>query len=320
MSLPRPPLDPELAAALAGGAGMPALTAELIPAFRAMPPQVDVPALLAAAGIESADIELASFDGATIGASVLRRAGRTGTGTGPGLLFIHGGGMVMGDRWRGVDRLIDTIVRHDAVVVTVEYRLAPEHPDPIPVEDCFAALGWTASRADELGIDPARLLLVGLSAGGGLAAGTALLARDRSGPAVAGMLLAYPMIDDRDRTVSVRQFEGTGLWDREANTVGWTAYLGERRGTDAVSIAAAPARATDLSGLPPAFIDVGSAEALRDEGVAFASGIWAAGGEAELHVWQGGFHACESLVPEAAISRAMTSARASWLDRILSRP
>jgi acetyl esterase/lipase len=143
---------------------------------------------------------------------------------------------------------------------------------------------------DELGIDPSRLIIAGASAGGGLAAGTTLLARDRRGPALMGSLLMCPMIDDRNLTPSSHQIDGVGVWDRGSNEMGWRALLGERRGTESVSIYASPSRATDLSGLPPTFIDVASAEVFRDEAVAYASRIWADGGIAELHVVPGGYH------------------------------
>ena len=131
-------------------------------------------------------------------------------------------------------------------------------------------------------------------------------------------LLMSPMLDDRDATVSARQYSGTGSWSRESNDTGWNALLGERRKTDAVSIYAAPARATDLSGLPPAFIDVGSAEVFRDEDVAFASRLWASGVQAELHVWAGGFHIFDGAAPAAALSRAALAARDAWVRRTLS--
>ena len=153
----------------------------------------------------------------------------------------------------------------------------------------------------------------GISAGGGLAAATVLLARDRGGPELAGQLLICPMLDDRNNTASAVDLDGHGLWDRTANNVGWTAYLGDRRGTDDVPAYAAAARASDLSGLPPAFLDVGTAETFRDEVVAYASRIWRAGGEAELHVWPGGFHGFDSLAPEAQVSRAARAARLTWL-------
>ena len=126
-----------------------------------------------------------------------------------------------------------------------------------------------------------------------------------------------PMLDDRDGTTSSIQIDGVGVWDRASNVMGWTAVLGDRRATDDVSIYAAPARATDLSGLPPAFITCGSAEVFRDEDVAYATALWAAGGRAELHVWPGGFHCFETFVPRAAISKQAVIAREAWLDRIL---
>jgi acetyl esterase/lipase len=225
--------------------------------------------------------------------------------------------MIMGDRTFGVSHFLSWIVEHDAVVVSIEYRLAPEFPDPYPVEDCYAGLLWTADHAAELGIDLSRLIIAGASAGGGLAAGTALLARDRKGPELAGQVLIYPMLDDRDRTVSTLQYDGFGPWNRESNLTGWTALLGDRRGTDEVSVYAAPARATDLSGLPPAFIDCGSAELFRDEDVAYATALWHSGGRAELHVWPGGFHGFDVAAPHTALAQAATAARNAWVARLL---
>jgi acetyl esterase/lipase len=201
--------------------------------------------------------------------------------------------------------------------VAVGYRLAPEFPDPCPVEDTYAALVWMTQRADDLGIDPQRVVVVGRSAGGGLGAGAALLARDRGGPALLGQLLISPMLDDRNDTVSSHQIDGVGIWDRTSNDTGWTALLGGRRGTDDVSVYAAPARATDLSRLPPTFVDCGSAEVFRDEDIAYASAIWAAGGQAELHVWPGAFHASDLIAPDAVLCEQMTAARDAWMTRLL---
>lgn len=236
----------------------------------------------------------------------------------PALYHIHGGGMVFGNRMVGVDVLLDWALELNLAVVSVEYRLAPEHPHPAPAEDCYAGLAWTAGHAGELGIDPDRILVAGGSAGGGLAAAVALMARDRGGPALIGQLLLCPMLDDRNDTPSSLQMAGLGIWDHAANEVGWTALLGEARGGPDVSPYAAPARATDLSGLPPAFIDVGSAETFRDEDVAYATRIWQAGGQAELHVWPGGFHGFDMMVPHAAISRDAAAARLRWLRRLLA--
>jgi acetyl esterase/lipase len=319
-TISRPPFDPELEAMLAvlGDQMPPSITPEMIPLLRqASPVAADPDEVLADAGISRQDVTIPGYDGDEIVVSVLQREGRTGTG--PGIFHTHGGGMIIGDRWVGLGQFVPWILRFDAVVVTVEYRLAPEFPDPYPVEDCFAGLVWTAGHAAELGIDPDRLIIAGASAGGGLAAGTALLARDRQGPALAGQVLIYPMLDDRDATVSTAQIDGVGVWDRTSNITGWSALLGDRVGTDDVSIYAAPARATDLSGLPPAFIDCASAEVFRDEDVAYATALWHAGVQAELHVWPGGFHGFDVMAPHTAIAKAMTAARDEWIGRLLAR-
>ncbi|MEU3338938.1 alpha/beta hydrolase [Streptomyces sp. NPDC002144] len=239
----------------------------------------------------------------------------TATEPRPIVYNIHGGGMVAGSHRLGIP--LDWAEELDLVVVSVEYRLAPEHPHPAPVEDCYAGLLWTAEHAKEIGGDPDRVILAGGSAGGGLTAAVALLARDRNGPQAIGQVLMCPMLDDRNDTPSAHQMAGVGVWDRTSNETGWGALLGEARGTADVSPYAAPARADDLSGLPPAFIDVGSAETFRDEDVAYASRIWQAGGIAELHVWPGGFHGFDGMVPQAALSRDAKAARLRWLRRLL---
>lgn len=235
------------------------------------------------------------------------------------LYYIHGGGMMLGDNRTSLPGVLDHAEELQLTVVSVDYRLAPETPHPGPVEDCYAGLCWTVAHAGELGIDPAQVIVGGGSAGGGLAAAVALLARDRGGPALAGQLLICPMLDDRNNTPSSRQMTGLGVWDHAANEVGWTALLGDARGGPDVSPYAAPARATDLSGLPPAFIDVGSAETFRDEDVAYATRLWQAGGSAELHVWPGGFHGFTGMVPDATLSRAAVAAQRSWLRRLLAK-
>jgi acetyl esterase/lipase len=312
----RPPFDPELEAVLGVLAEQlpPSITPEMIPMMRQAPITEPVDDLLAELGITRRDVAIPGYDGAEIVVSVLAKAGRTGAG--PGIYHTHGGGMIIGDRFVGIAAIAEWIDRFDAVAVTVEYRLAPEFPDPFPVEDCYAGLVWTAEHADELGIDPARLIIAGASAGGGLAAGVALMARDRGGPALAGQMLICPMLDDRDATVSTRQVDGVGVWDRTSNLTGWGALLGDRRGGDDVSVYAAPARATEHGGLPPAFIDCGSVEVFRDEDVAYATSLWAAGVQAELHVWPGGFHGFDMMAPHAAISKAAPEARTNWVGRI----
>jgi len=236
---------------------------------------------------------------------------------GPAFFHTHGGGMIMGDRFYGIEAMLDWVEKFDAIGVTVEYRLAPEHPDPAPIEDCFVGLDWTARNAETLRFDPLRLVVMGESAGGGLAAGLALLARDRGGPQLCGQVLTYPMLDHRNETVSSHQLIGEGVWDRISNDTAWDALLGSRRHTDDVSIYVSPSRATNLSGLPPAYIEVGSVDVFRDEDVAYASQIWADGGSAELHVWPGAFHGYDLAAPLAGLSRSSREARTRWVQRIL---
>jgi acetyl esterase/lipase len=238
----------------------------------------------------------------------------------PVVYHVHGGGLIGGNKRLTVQEVLGWAEDLEMAIVAIDYRLAPEHPYPAPVEDCYAGLLWIAERAVELNVDPARIIIAGVSAGAGLAAAVALLARDRGGPALFGQLLTSPMLDDRNDTVSARQMIGIGVWDSTSNHTGWTAYLGDARGGPNVSPSAAPARATDLSGLPPTFIDVGSAETFRDECVAYASRLWQSGGVCELHVWPGGFHGFSGMAPKARISQEAVATRLRWLRRLLANP
>lgn len=315
-TLTRPPYDPELKAALDVMPPMPRLTRDVLGELREAPLAPPIEAALEGRPVQLTDHRVPGYDGAEIVVSVFRRTDHVGDDH-PAVFHIHGGGMIMGDRFTGADMLVRWVEEYDVVAASVEYRLAPEFPDPVPVEDAYAGLVWFAANASELGFDRARILIAGGSAGGGLTAGVALLARDRAEPAVTAQLLMCPMLDDRDQTVSTLQYDGVGIWDRDANRAGWSFLLGDHAGTDDVSIYAAPARATDLAGLPPAYIDCGSAEVFRDEAVSYATRIWEAGGQAELHVWAGGFHGYE-VVATAAVSRASSDARESWVRRVLA--
>ncbi|MDM7892315.1 alpha/beta hydrolase [Curtobacterium caseinilyticum] len=317
----RPPFDPELAAFLAAIAARGPLTidAAALPRMRALEvTEQQLDDRLRSRGYERRSITVPGHLGDPIDLAVIERTGRTGTTA--AVYAIHGGGMVMGHHLGNLDSYDDWLLDHDVVLISVDYRLAPEHPDPYPVEDCYAGLVWVAEHADELGIDPERIVVAGQSAGGGLAAGTALLARDRQGPELLAQVLVSPMLDDRDATVSTHQFDGVGIADRQMMHFSWGAYLGDRRGTADVSRYAAPARAEDLSGLPPTYIDCGSAEVFRDETVAYAGALWASGVDAELHVWPGAFHGFTSMVPRATVSRTATAALARWTDRLLGAP
>ncbi|WP_423069268.1 alpha/beta hydrolase [Devosia sp. CN2-171] len=313
MILPRPSIDPELAAGLAQ---MP-LVAELTPDILQQLRQYKVPAetYLEGRAIERREASIMAADGTALAATILRPADAAADA--PCIYWIHGGGMVLGDRFANLDIPLDWLAAFGAVVVTVDYRLAPEVSGTTLVEDCYRGLEWVAGHAEELGIDSSRIVVAGISAGGGLAAGTVLLARDRSGPAVAAQVLICPMLDHRNMTVSSRQYSGEpGLWTRESNAFGWRAVLG---GDGAeVPACVSPAIATDLSRLPTTYIDAGSAEVFRDEVIEYASRICAAGGQAELHIWAGGVHGFDGLFPEARVSLAARRARTDWLARVLA--
>jgi len=321
-SVPAPPYDPELEVVL--DAVRETLSDGLditqIQEIRAMSAAVQpaIESVLDGHDVVHSEISVPGPPGAPdVVLSVLRPTDQAGGA--PGIFHIHGGGMITLDRFFGAAGLVELVETFDAVVTSVEYRLAPEHPDPAPVEDCYAGLCWVAEHAAEIGVDPASILVHGESAGGGLAAGVALLARDRGGPELLGQVLMCPMLDDRNDSVSSHQYTDRSFWNRRSNDVGWTALLGDRRGGPDVSPYAAPARAGDLAGLPPAFLDVGSAEVFRDEVVAYASRLWAAGGQAELAVWSGGFHGFELFATDAEVSRAAKAARHSWIRRLLAQ-
>jgi acetyl esterase/lipase len=239
------------------------------------------------------------------------------SGATPAFLYLHSGGLVTGTRFAEDLRLLDLALGTGSSVISVEYRLAPEHPFPAAIEDCYAAWNWLSSGPSELDVDRARIVLVGESAGGGLAAALAILVRDRGGPQPVGQLLATPMLDHRNNSPSVQQLDGIGLWDKVSNQTGWSAYLGSRAGTDDVPGHASPSLAKVLVGLPPAFIDVGDAEIFRDESVDYARRLWLAGVPAELHVWTGGCHTFYSLIPEFPLAQIVYESRLEWLRRTL---
>jgi acetyl esterase/lipase len=235
------------------------------------------------------------------------------SGSLPGIFFIHGGGMIMGsietDNLRAA-MLCETI---QSIVVSVEYRLAPENPYPAPVQDCYEALVWMSKNATELGFDTDRLAIVGGSAGGGLAIATALMARDQEFPKLSFQMANCPMIDDRNETPSSKEITDVGIWDREANIEAWGWYLGGKTADEY----AAPARAIDLSGLPPTFIDAGELDLFRDEDIEFSIRLLHAGVTTELHVYPGAYHASESFAPEAELSKQIWTNRIKALKRAL---
>lgn len=246
----------------------------------------------------------------------------SGPHSGAALSYIHGGGMVL----MSVDdtdfHCRQLVAEVGCLVTSVEYRLAPEAPYPAAVHDAYAALRWLHEHADELGVDRGRIAVGGSSAGGGLAAGVALLARDRGEVPLCFQWLVYPMLDDRDATPSTHEITDPSVWNRASNQRAWAAYLGERHGTDDVPLYAAPARAAveDLRGLPPAYVDVGELDAFRDEDIAYAQALLQAGVPTELHVTPGAFHASEMYHPTAPSSARILAHRTDALRRALGTP
>ncbi len=318
------PFDPEIAPVLDALAAdpQPALSREALPAMRDGAASVfpSAEAVIGDRPIDAEDRVIPGPAGAPdLEVTILTPRGHDATRPAlPVLYNIHGGGMIVGHRSWETGRLVQLVEELGVIAVNVEYRLAPENPYPAGVEDCYAGLVWLAEHAAELGADPDRIVVMGGSAGGGFSAAVALLTRDRGGPALAGQLLLCPMIDNTNTTVSSHQYAGIGTWTRETNLLAWECVLGEDLAfSDRAPQYAAPTRATDLSRLPHAFIEVGAAEPFRDEDVEFASRIWAVGGDAELHVWSGGFHGFDIYAPDSELTRAALAARYSWLRRVL---
>ncbi|MDH6514084.1 acetyl esterase/lipase [Streptomyces sp. SAI-135] len=316
MTTARPALDPELRELLADMPLMSELTPDILAHLRQLP-STPIDSLLAHRQVERREITVPATDGTPIPLSILSPAHIDAGTAAPCIYWMHGGGMVMGDRYSQIDIPLEWLDQFGAVVVSVDYRLAPEATGAVPVDDCYRGLLWVAQHTAELRIDPARIIVAGASAGGGLAAGVSLLARDRGGPAIAAQMLICPMLDHRNATTSSRQYSRTpGVWTTEMNAFGWHSLLGDLPDAE-VSPYMSPSLAQNLSDLPTAYIDTGSAEVFRDEDTDYATRIWAAGGQAELHVWAGGFHGFDALYPQAHISTTARRTRTDWLARLL---
>ncbi|HVY11333.1 MAG TPA: alpha/beta hydrolase [Mycobacteriales bacterium] len=232
----------------------------------------------------------------------------------PGLLWIHGGGYVLGSPAQDDLLCKHMVERLGIVVAAVQYRLAPQHRFPVPVEDCFAGLKWLAEQDF---VDSGKLAIGGASAGGGLAASLAFLARDRNVP-LALQLLAYPMIDDRTATrtdIDQRTFR---LWNNKANAFGWRAYTGKEPGSSDMPPLAAVARAEDLAGLAPAWIGVGTCDLFHDENVAYAERLRAAGVKCDLEIAEGAYHGFDVAAPKASVTRAYRDSQYAALTAAFS--
>ncbi|KAL4801821.1 Alpha/Beta hydrolase protein [Aspergillus unguis] len=314
---PRPPLDPELAAAQDGFAKEPGLN----------PPEKLEKRRKAAAlsweaiskgkqdAISHEEVDISGPAG-TLRASILRsKKNAKPADQTIGIVHFHGGGFCTSDRFHGLNTLFGIIESLGAVVIGAEYRLTPEHPQPAPVEDSYAAFLWAYANASKIGFNPNKLVTTGGSAGGNLTAAVSYLARDRAGPKILGQLLLYPWLSDATTSTSLEQFGDVRPWTKEDNADALDFALGKNR--EHASIYTLPATETNLAGLPPTYLDVGEADVFRDQDIDYANALWKAGVQTELHVWPGAWHAFDTFAPEAEISKRAMKARLEWLQRLV---
>ena len=305
----RPLIDPEVAECLAAlpvdlGQLFSTMTDHDIVAVRELMAAMPQPPL-------SDDVERTDYVDSATGVSVRVHRPIGVQGSLPCVYWMHGGGLILGSNVGDDLRFDEWCRKFSCVGVSVEYRLAPEFPYPAPLDDCYAGLAWVHAHAVELGIDPARIGIGGASAGGGLAAGLALLVRDRGELDVAFQLLIYPMLDDRQVTPSSNWLDP--VWPPAANTYGWTSYLGASKGGGDVPAYAAPARATDLARLPPTLITVGAIDGFCDEDIDYALRLRHAGVAVELHVYPGAPHGFDGLATTSEIARRANRDIDDWL-------
>ncbi|CAG9946690.1 unnamed protein product [Clonostachys rosea f. rosea IK726] len=314
-----PGVDPELAL-IYGAYPVPAvLTPELIPTLRtAQAALYNEVTMTAAHPISHKEYSFKSYDGYEVIASVFTPTGTTHSNSSrPCIYYIHGGGLIMGNRFLGIDITYPLAQELGAVVISIEYRLAPEHKAPSASEDAYAGLLWATKNYATLGIDPKRILVWGSSSGGGLAAALGLMVRDRKpscGLHLKGLLLHYPMLDNLINEDDKTTFSGRAApaWSSETHKMAWEQYLGSNSSKLALDPYVVPARANDLSRLPPVLVDVGSAELFRRPAAKFAQDIWEAGGLVEVHVAGGAFHGSDLVATDARVTKRAIQARTSW--------
>jgi acetyl esterase len=253
-------------------------------------------------GVEVVEGVLAgSARGVTVPFRLYRPAGANNV-PGAAVILLHGGGFVVRSVESERARAVEVVRELDAVVLAIDYRLAPEHPYPAALDDAWSALEYLHDRADELQVDRSRIAVVGESAGGALAAGLAIRARDEGGPALCMQALLIPVLDDRLETGSMRRFGDTPMWTRSMAESSWGHYLGS---SSTVPSTAAPARVVDLSGLPPTYITCMEFDPLRDEALAYAQRLLDHGVSVELHCYAGGFHGATSIPVTSFARRAL---------------
>jgi len=245
------------------------------------------------------DHTVTSGDGTQI---LARWYARGGCAPGSAVVYFHGGGTIAGSVATHHGTVARYVSGSGVPMLSVQYRLAPEHPHPAPVQDAYAAVRWVAEHAGELGVDPSRIAVMGDSGGGGLAAAVALMARDSGGPAIAHQILVYPMLDDRNTTPDV-EIAPFAVWTYDDNITGWGALLGDRAGAPDVPADAAPARLDDAHGLPAAYIEVGQLDIFRDEDLAYAAVLSRGGVPVEFHLRPGVPHEFDAAAPDTDVSR-----------------
>jgi acetyl esterase len=307
------PVDPELTAALGGPddsnmddiVGSRAIAAAHNALLNSQRPPL-------APGLGVRDTTIPTASGHAVPIRIYQR--ETATPPTGGLLYIHGGGFIFGDLDSEHDRCLAYLAHTDIVIVSVDYRLAPEHPYPAGLDDCDAALRWFIDHATELGVDPGRIAVGGASAGGALAAGVALRCRD-AGIALAAQMLIYPVLDDRGESRSMTTYDDAQPWSGRRNRQMWPLYLGH----DGPALAdAAPARAMDLGGLAPTYLMTCEEDPLRDEEFAYAQRLLDHDVPLEFHHYPGTYHAFDVIVPQAAVSQRAIAEQAEFLRRHLT--
>jgi acetyl esterase/lipase len=308
-------LDPEIAAVLAAlpidvGQLLGSLSPDTLPIVRAAMGMMPLPEL--SDDVERVD-HVVDHDAAVM--VRVHRPRRAGDDL-PCVYWMHGGGLVIGDYSMDDFRFDRWCALFGCVGVSVNYRLAPEAPYPGPLDDCYEGLRWVHDHAGEIGVDRSRIGIGGSSAGAGLAAGLALLARDRGELPIAFQLLIYPMLDDRQVTTSSTWADP--VWPPSANSFGWSSYLGAAKGGPDVPGYAAAARATDLAGLPPTLITVGAIDGFSDEDIDYAVRLRHAGVPVELHVYPGAPHGFDTLAPTSALAQRANADTETWLRAQLS--
>lgn len=268
------------------------------------------PPLPRLADVSVQDREIAAHDGERLRVRLYQPAQRKAAL--PALLWMHGGGLVLGSPEQDEAGNLDLVRRLGICVAAVRYRRAPEHPFPVPLEDCYSALAWLQSSAAELGVDADRLAVGGASAGGGLAAALAQLALDR-GLRLQFQLLIYPMLDDRSAVRAGVEHRKLRVWSQRSNVYGWRAYLGHAPGQPDPRPYVVPARRQQLQGLPPAWIGVGSCDLFHEECAEYAARLQAAGVPCELQRVPGAYHGFDAIRPRVPVVRAF---RASYVDAL----